>query len=262
MFHFEFGASETERQLAQSGPQGEILPSLSGQPMRDLVTAIEKQPGFEFWISAVAEEEKHANKFYLFVGWQRFPPSQFLDSQALEPGSKLFTLLGPALLHATQLLHVPFDPPFLKPVRQRFPRPIELITWTIPPCLDPTVYHSHAETFTSIDFMLSHLDDYSGCAGPGDLIACERSWVIQANENMEEPSEKTHIFLLFWKDAECERRFKDPDERTFRYGSGGRRSSTEPNDIWERQFLDLQREWTRHGLKATSVHLTFIHDTI
>ena len=109
--------------------------------------------------------------------------------------------------------------------------------------------------------MFSHLNDYITSASPGDLVACERGWVMQLGDKLVEPCEKTHIFLLYWKNSEAERLYKDPDERTYRYGSGCRRSNTDPNGFWERRYLDLQREWTGQGLRATSVHLNFLHNT-
>ena len=233
-----------------------------GRDLQRLIAAIKKQPGFDFWMFAKAEERQDERNFYLFVGWEKFPPPIFLDSQALHPDhSPLLPVVGPALQSTAELYHVPFDRPMTRMGTSYNGLSIELISWQIPSSLDPTFYRAYAKRFLSLEYMFSGLDEHPACVGPGDLVDCERGWTIQRTQGAYEPCDKTHIFMLFWKSKEDELRYKDSQEPSYDEGChGGPRSIETHPDIWKRWYLDLRNDWASYGLSVKSVHLRFFND--
>lgn len=240
-----------------------------GQAVRTFTRAIEAQPGYKFWTWVRAEEEP-VDVLYIFIGWERHPPTAFrslASLQGVEPVSPL-SALNAYMKSVPQLWNIPFNGPLHQigspSGQEKFiltgeNKSIELISWTIPAHLDPTYHTSYAEQFEYLGFVFSRFDQIVGCYGPGDMLNCKRGWVAGCQDSFlpskEEPSEKTHLFLLFWKGKEEERKHKDPDQRTFSPDMW-----REDDDFWERWFLDLQRDWETQGMTTSSLHLRFFHE--
>ena len=136
---------------------------------------------------------------------------------------------------------------------------IELLTWTIPPHLDPTFHIPHAKRFEELRQLFYLFNNSTGCAQRGDLIWFKRGWVACLDTNYpskEEPSVKTHVFVLFWKSREDELRFKDPAGKTFIWGCDMSWNTCErEGNFWEKVFVGWQKEWEELGMRSQSLHL-------
>lgn len=122
----------------------------------------------------------------------------------------------------------------------------ELLTWVIPPALDPT-YHQHpASQFDGLGEFLKRTQTFSikhferRC-----LAGSYRGWVEAETPADTEPSEKTHVFFFLWRDIEAETRCKDGMEEGWRTKAP-----------WNDNFTAVQQQWEEKGLRSESLHLS------
>ncbi|KAL8895319.1 MAG: hypothetical protein Q9192_003712 [Flavoplaca navasiana] len=123
----------------------------------------------------------------------------------------------------------------------------ELITWTIPPHLDPTYHQIPAHQFDSLGKHLDRCETTSTSFEPRDLAGSYRGWGFPLSQDLKsatvEPNEKTHLFFFIWANAEKERKWKDGTSTDALYVS------------WDENFMKLQREWEAMGMRTESLHL-------
>ncbi|KAL8845832.1 MAG: hypothetical protein Q9221_009037 [Calogaya cf. arnoldii] len=124
----------------------------------------------------------------------------------------------------------------------------ELLTWVIPPNLDPTYHHASATQFDQLGIYLEDSQSPAIYGKPRPLVACRRGWASNLHTDppivAAKPSEKTRLFFFVWSDAEKERGWKDGSTNDPFYVS------------WEENFLKVQREWEGMGMRIESLHLT------
>ena len=123
----------------------------------------------------------------------------------------------------------------------------ELITWIIPPHLDPTYHQIPAHQFDSLGKYLDRCETTSTSFEQRDLAGSYRGRGFPLSQDLApatvEPSEKTHLFFFIWTDAEKERKWKDGTSTDAFYVS------------WDENFMRLQREWESMGMRTESLHL-------
>ncbi|KAL8780911.1 MAG: hypothetical protein Q9213_006251 [Squamulea squamosa] len=119
---------------------------------------------------------------------------------------------------------------------------IELLTWVIPSSLDPTYHEAPAAQFEQLGVFIEYTQGMTTSVRPRDLSTSFRGWISGPRED-KEPSEKTHLFVFVWEDAEAERRVKDGSPAESEYES------------WDKNFGALQREWEAKGMRCESLHL-------
>ena len=196
--------------------------------------------------------------------WEKYPSLAFSTLSSFQdiPASSPLAAFKPHLKAPPQLSNVPFNPPLSEDECINTSLHIELVTWTIPAHLDPTVHVPQAEIFETIRQFFTVFLYGIACAGPGDLYQTKRGWVAGCPDtyqpSVEEPSEKTHMFLLFWKNRAAEERFKDPKGRSFLWGAGRPGDTRErEGDFWEKTFPAWQKHLEGEGMKSENLHLRF-----
>ncbi|KAL8877297.1 MAG: hypothetical protein Q9198_004658 [Flavoplaca austrocitrina] len=128
----------------------------------------------------------------------------------------------------------------------------ELLTWVIPPHLDPTFHQNCATQFDELGIYLRRCESRGANFKPRDILDISRGWGSNLQTDVtdpcatcsaREPSEKTHLFFYIWADAEKKRKCKD-------------RTSTDALYVsWNENFMRLQREWEGMGMRTESLHL-------
>lgn len=127
----------------------------------------------------------------------------------------------------------------------------ELLTWVIPPHLDPTYHQNRATQFDELGIYLRRSQSRSANLKPRDILDIFRGWGSNLQTDVTDPaasaseqSEKTHLFFFIWADAQKERAWKDGTSTDALYVS------------WDENFVKLQREWEGMGMRTESLHLS------
>lgn len=223
--------------------------------LQDLIGLIERQPGLEYFLQAREREIMDDNTAFLFVGWERHPSVALSTVDSLIELIQSSATTGSVPLSASQigLWNVPFTVSLTRNALYYHKAPIELVIWDIPAPLDPQYHHNRAEEFAGLDYPFGLISSWRGRDGPGDLMQCLRGWKMLNEE--QEPCERTHVFLLFWKSEEAQGRFKDPEQRTLIHGRGGSAFNEGSGDFWEKNFVALEKKWHSQGMTARSFNL-------
>ena len=257
ILRLKFGRVEKQQEFLPAEDHGEEAVDGIDVIVQSLIRLIESEPGFDYCLRACEEKDMKSNTVFLFVGWQRHPSAAFSSVESFVSLTKSsaktasMTMLAPQ----TSLWNVPFTTSLRKEALSRRKAPVELVAWDIPAHLDPTFHQACAKEFAGLNYPFGLIREWIGCDGPGDLMWCLRGWATQ-NENVE-PSDRSHVFLLFWRSTETQARYKDPNQPTFLHGRGGSRTGEVGDDFWERTFVALQERWQAKGMTVTNTNLMF-----
>ena len=128
---------------------------------------------------------------------------------------------------------------------------IEMLTWEIPPNLDPTCHPGPALQF---DELGGYIDRARSARTTRrrrpkimpNLGCAYRGWASQqrvGSISTTEPSEKIHVFLFSWENREAELRCKTASHLV---------------ELWDNYLGAVQREWEEKGMRSQSLHLSLV----
>ena len=246
----EFGAPVA---LLSGKNREEMIETTAGRALVRLLKAIaqEQEHTWTMWTEPLEE----ANCLVLFIGWENVPSSPFASTSTFQqtPPASALSAFSPYLRSTAEVSNIPFHYPIGSPMADPGEESLELVTWKIPPDLDPTYYKGYAATFNELGRYLSVLTAHLSSKPSGKLLSFRRAWVANTPDmtpSATEPSEKTHVFMFAWKSRGAELKVKIDQSLLKKAGKGA-------GDDWEDSFVAVQKEWEEKGMQAKSLHLKF-----
>ncbi|KAL9035063.1 MAG: hypothetical protein Q9180_005058 [Flavoplaca navasiana] len=253
------------RVITDTTPEGkallEFLLPITKEPEYDYITwgAARELADCLFILIGKTSQRPHSspssNHVDVSTGWWQHPPTKFTSPESwtqLLQSSPLASA-SPNLRNPFQAMNINFNNALYPSLGNHRELSCELLTWVIPPHLDPTYHQNRATQFDELGTYLTRSASRSANFKPRDILDISRGWgsnlqMDEANPratcSAREPSQKTHLFFIIWADAEKERKWKDGTSTDAFYVS------------WDENFMKLQREWEGMGMRTESLHLS------